>query len=228
MGKPSIDIGSLPATTGLSPRTWGNHFDDAVAARVVRSIPTHVGKPTDTSGSLTRGWVYPHARGETETLILLLDEGGGLSPRTWGNQKVLNPPDQAIRSIPTHVGKPTLTESPYTLLRVYPHARGETSSSSLSDAVGIGLSPRTWGNPQRENPTRGAAGSIPTHVGKPTSSLGKSGLRQVYPHARGETRFEKHLGCAHPGLSPRTWGNRRMPKKHSSGGGSIPTHVGKP
>ena len=54
---------------GLSPRTWGNLFDDGVDGQREGSIPTHVGKPGPLGAQQPDHRVYPHARGET-TLTL--------------------------------------------------------------------------------------------------------------------------------------------------------------
>ena len=69
--------------------------------------------------------------------------------------------------------------------------------------------------------------SIPTGMGKPQMEC-QFRFCQVYPHGYGETgcRFAPAAGSL--GLSPRVWGNQRIPRLCGIDVGSIPTGMGKP
>jgi len=56
---------SVQMTTGLSPRTWGNHVDVVVGVARIGPIPTHVGEPPRGRYSTSIRRAYPHARGGT-------------------------------------------------------------------------------------------------------------------------------------------------------------------
>ena len=133
----------------------------------VGSIPTHVGKPCLGPLRRNRRRVYPHSRGET-----FMEQGAdetqtGLSPLTWGNHSAIQYGVNYQGSIPTHVGKPVPICFIGSMLKVYPHSRGETTENAAIVRKWWGLSPLTWGNLSSSVVRRASAGSIPTHVGKP-------------------------------------------------------------
>ena len=86
----------------------------------------------------------------------------------WGN--LLEFIGEVIRlgSIPTHVGKPGADRLRNIVLRVYPHACGETIVCGIQQRIALGLSPRMWGNRCYFAGGYASVGSIPTHVGKPS------------------------------------------------------------
>ena len=132
------------------------------------------------------------------------------------------------RSIPTHVGKPGIAFGSRCFGRVYPHSRGETTTSVCLQSYQRGLSPLTWGNPFLLFVHGFGLGSIPTHVGKPPSTWLLENRSRVYPHSRGETIiWVLHLDPI-AGLSPLTWGNHHLGIALGPYCRSIPTHVGKP
>ena len=90
---------------GSSPRTWGNVGLALGYDRIVRFIPTHVGKCENANISASGITVHPHARGEMSGFSAPRAGLVGSSPRTWGNvgsTAVFLIPG---RFIPTHVGK---------------------------------------------------------------------------------------------------------------------------
>ena len=146
---------------------WGNLIVIPVDTRETRSIPTHVGKPNVGLPDFILPEVYPHACGETSSAPTAPRCSMGLSPRMWGNRCTAQRTCFALRSIPTHVGKPDKNPSTIPGVKVYPHACGETSRGSRRIDRVCGLSPRMWGN-LHSTPCPGAPQrSIPTHVGKP-------------------------------------------------------------
>ncbi len=156
---------------GLSPRMWGNRCLLLNRDVIVRSIPTHVGKPGQTHQTNRLKRVYPHACGETTGTSRRLPFGSGLSPRMWGNLELQGIYISCSRSIPTHVGKPCLASENRRSIRVYPHACGETYSTYSVVYLYMGLSPRMWGNPQCYHSSELLVRSIPTHVGKPCNNI---------------------------------------------------------
>ena len=213
---------------GLSPRMRGNRAWTIRGNPWHGSIPTHAGKPRSDLPTPSQCRVYPHACGETFTIGLSRKALRGLSPRMRGNQLIGSVQGGRVGSIPTHAGKPEGRAFPHKLLRVYPHACGETRHPREMATVLRGLSPRMRGNLASDLSKAALPGSIPTHAGKPwrISVLGLLG--RVYPHACGETQFKSYQGTREVGLSPRMRGNLFAQHDRCGDLGSIPTHAGKP
>ena len=146
---------------------WGNHLPDQGNRYGVGSIPTRVGKPSLTDDFRSSSRVYPHACGETVSVMAWKKPTWGLSPRVWGNQVKVFVGEKEEGSIPTRVGKPISAASIASWKRVYPHACGETLRSEIGKLASPGLSPRVWGNRKWLEETIAWYGSIPTRVGKP-------------------------------------------------------------
>ena len=195
------------ASSGSSPRTWGNARECGPRGPAQRFIPTHVGKCSGRSCRPVDRPVHPHARGEMSGYCWATGPAYGSSPRTWGNA----PRDRARlppgRFIPTHVGKwgddhRYLCPGP-----VHPHARGEMLSGREKDVEVTGSSPRTWGNALPFRPFGRVSRFIPTHVGKCRYLLCGKSASAVHPHARGEMAYNQLNSFLNQGSSPRTWGN---------------------
>ena len=76
---------------GLSPRVWGNPLDRVGETIRMRSIPTCVGQPLIMSSIKSVLTVYPHVCGATISVLTMIRDGNGLSPRVWGNLRYLFP-----------------------------------------------------------------------------------------------------------------------------------------
>ena len=90
---------------GSSPRAWGKGLPVVVRRQCRRIIPTCVGKsatPPRPSASTTD---HPHVRGEKAAVNAPLSICSGSSPRAWGKGQVHAVRPQAVRIIPTCVGK---------------------------------------------------------------------------------------------------------------------------
>ena len=93
--------------SGSSPRVWGKLYLMGGNRRLLRVIPTCVGKASFEALQWTRSAGHPHVCGEsTETLVSVASHDGS-SPRVWGKQY-----DELLfqligRVIPTCVGKAT-------------------------------------------------------------------------------------------------------------------------
>src|ERR1019366_6710307 len=122
--------GLAPNTgVGPSPRTWGELTSSPLLPPALRTIPTHVGRTVKRDASQSVSADHPHARGENLGSQASQFEGGGPSPRTWG--ELADPAGIAprFRTIPTHVGR---THQFDCLVRQW-----------------NGPSPRTWGERDR-------------------------------------------------------------------------------
>src|SRR5690606_27056116 len=131
-------------------------------------------------------------------------------------------------SIPAHAGEPSCVDNSSTPARVYPRARGGTSTGDDDLNSNEGLSPRTRGNRIGRRRIVRAAGSIPAHAGEPTEGSTTRQESGVYPRARGGTPADQHGIGRDRGLSPRTRGNLRAGLARPARVGSIPAHAGEP
>ena len=91
-----------------------------------------------------------------------------------------------------------------------------------------GLSPRVWGNLERDDHVLTRGGPIPTRVGEPRTSDGAAWPSGAYPHACGGTLVPFLAPRGRQGLSPRVWGNPRPGVVVADEHGPIPTRVGEP
>jgi len=136
-----------PSKTGPSPRTWGELARKAEHDAAVRTIPTHVGR-TPSSRHIGRLYPdHPHARGENGRNEQFAQQMRGPSPRTWGERTLGSGRLQALRTIPTHVGRTWTQCTRLARSTDHPHARGENTSSPVYAGNVDGPSPRTWGEP---------------------------------------------------------------------------------
>ena len=93
------------------------------------------------------------------------EDGGGLSPRTWGTDSRLECRVQIQRFIPTQVGNSCETAAGRSPGAVHPHARGEQLRNGRRAFAWRGSSPRTWGTGSACGNEYGYSRFIPTHVG---------------------------------------------------------------
>ena len=91
---------------GLSPRMRGNHIQYRNIRKRYRSIPAHAGQPQQAIPAPNTARVYPRACGATLSVVVVMMNGGGLSPRMRGNRIGLVDAPTLIRSIPAHAGQP--------------------------------------------------------------------------------------------------------------------------
>ncbi|APH62267.1 Hypothetical protein GbCGDNIH8_8723 [Granulibacter bethesdensis] len=133
----------------------------------VRTIPAHAGEPRAQRGHCGPYRDYPRARGGTRMWRRGIQNPGGLSPRTRGNQETDSEIIVTKRTIPAHAGEPTMPEVVAAIVRDYPRARGGTPPAEASQQNRRGLSPRTRGNPTSAVVSRSMRGTIPAHAGEP-------------------------------------------------------------
>ena len=234
---------------------------------ISRTIPTRVGRTSLPAAGAHAGTDHPHARGENPNCGGNTVNSCGPSPRAWGEPmmhknrfgtertiptRVGRTPSRLrarleVRTIPTRVGR---TNSPATALSViadHPHARGENRARIGSRERIDGPSPRAWGEPAQCPAVAVARRTIPTRVGRTSSSASSQSLRSDHPHARGENigvSLRVSYVADHPhaggenamkpvtlprksGPSPRGWGEPSRYGDEGVHGRTIPTRVGR-
>ena len=90
---------------GTSPRVWGEHLGNLSVVRLVRNIPTRVGR---TLGNITKestSLEHPHACGENVVCSMVGILPYGTSPRVWGERHAHAAEAAGERNIPTRVGR---------------------------------------------------------------------------------------------------------------------------
>ena len=145
----------------------------------------------------------------------LTAQEGGPSPRTWGELPYFIQPAYIPRTIPTHVGRTADAHGCQRETTDHPHARGENTARELDRVVGVGPSPRTWGELPTGEQVPTHARTIPTHVGRTNISAFQLPAGSDHPHARGENRLGIRVVLREHGPSPRTWGE--LPPAEESG-----------
>ena len=226
-GENQVITGSNVVLCGPSPRAWGKPSSWGYSLLGWRSIPTGVGK-TPRSYCECRAWpVHPHGRGENPFPDRSASIPNGPSPRAWGKHSKGPPGFRSPRSIPTGVGKTCRSISRRMASSVHPHGRGENWSAPKNWLSSHGPSPRAWGKLQGRRARRDQTRSIPTGVGKTSTSTRHPMTIPVHPHGRGEnSQFFEHW-LTDVGPSPRAWGKRFWGWLRSVEPRSIPTGVGK-
>ena len=108
--------GNGSATTGSSPRVWGQVFPQPFQAESTGIIPTRVG----TSGGLCQYRLtvrdHPHACGDKAETAFEAISGEGSSPRVWGQVRRYRMITLAGGIIPTRVGTSLVAFVDYMLL----------------------------------------------------------------------------------------------------------------
>ena len=154
---------------GLSPRTRGNRVRVKPFNLSKGSIPAPSGEPCEGRLLPLSTWVYPRARGGTNSLPCCRPLLMGLSPRTRGNRHPFDHAGLPEGSIPAHAGEPNGCPHRRMNLGVYPRARGGTPQQTATPLGGLGLSPRTRGNLRPSSICAYRSGSIPAHAGEPVT-----------------------------------------------------------
>ena len=152
--------------SGTSPRLWGDSLRPQEFQRIVRYIPTSVGRFLLFLRVIGCPAVHPHVCGEIVSSPVARHNKEGTSPRLWGDCLRADPKWFGQRYIPTSVGRlPTGRATPY-VNAVHPHVCGEILDLIHGDDVVGGTSPRLWGDwrmPERLGHHRRY---IPTSVGR--------------------------------------------------------------
>ncbi len=151
---------------GPSPRGWGEPLRPLTLAHAFRTIPTRVGRTLAAPMDSSMHSDHPHAGGENHRRRTKLADGGGPSPRGWGELSAFPHRLLLPRTIPTRVGR----TQPITYSTIdgadHPHAGGENISPVAGAQHYLGPSPRGWGERPSQRDAPGQARTIPTRVGR--------------------------------------------------------------
>ena len=194
---------------GPSPRGWGNHLSHSAGGRLMRAIPTRVGKSIARRVKIPYVAGHPHAGGEISQSFVIQAFTAGPSPRGWGNPACLMMALRRSRAIPTRVGKSCGVGATFHPSAGHPHAGGEIAHRSVTPYSPYGPSPRGWGNQVFPVGREFHRRAIPTRVGKSSGLLSNAALSAGHPHAGGEIFNRRTVGVTKFGPSPRGWGNLR-------------------
>ncbi len=134
----TIDLGS-------SPRVWGLQFPAGVVRKDDRFIPTCVGLARSPGLPPSLRSVHPHVCGACMMLIASRLLPSGSSPRVWGLLLAGCPEHGTVRFIPTCVGLASSPRPNRCALPVHPHVCGACNTSTITQTVHYGSSPRVWG-----------------------------------------------------------------------------------
>ena len=93
-------------SSGLSPRTRGNHAGGHVGSPEKGPIPANAGEPRQRLDRRCHQRAYPRERGGTGKPILLDPWQKGLSPRTRGNLTMVTSIGVTMGPIPANAGEP--------------------------------------------------------------------------------------------------------------------------
>ena len=171
---------------------------------------------------------YPRGRGGTRIGHQGFDGRQGLSPRTRGNPVPCAATAACPGPIPADAGEPWVEHRHRAKSGAYPRGRGGTGFSYATDATQWGLSPRTRGNPHRNEVQQARHGPIPADAGEPRPGPPAPAAVRAHPRGRGGTPLPSLLQRRHAGLSPRTRGNRDQRRLCRHPPGPIPADAGEP
>ena len=173
-----------------------------------RTIPTRVGRTAERVGGMDARADHPHAGGENNPPMKSIILSLGPSPRGWGERAALGEIRQRHRTIPTRVGRTSLSHPLSYQSTDHPHAGGENSGGRGRGRGRDGPSPRGWGEPVSFAHDIACDRTIPTRVGRTSTTAADSKTTADHPHAGGENDRFDAIPFGHRGPSPRGWGER--------------------
>lgn len=152
-------VKNIPTLVGKTAPVWrcnhrpwkhphvrgGDKNNTLVLTCDVRNIPTPVGKTRLSPVAGTPKRKHPHARGEDCGTSPGCTRPTETSPRPWGRRNRRAVRSNALRNIPTPVGKTMDNRLRPHGRRKHPHARGEDPAQSRLHIRDKETSPRPWG-----------------------------------------------------------------------------------
>ena len=130
-----------------------------------RIIPTRMGTSYLRMPNIAEIQDHPHAYGDKYSVLRLMADVIGSSPRVWGQEHKSVKRLRYYRIIPTRMGTRNNCSATTVLKRDHPHAYGDKEHRSINCGGTEGSSPRVWG--QEVIKVRGYvdSGIIPTRMG---------------------------------------------------------------
>ena len=133
------------AIWGSSPRVWGQAFFISFIPPVLRIIPTRVGTSNLCRAHELIYQDHPHACGDKSRSRHGLLFSLGSSPRVWGQVVCFLDLCAQNGIIPTRVGTSHSDLKDDGTEQDHPHACGDKAYRKGKTLVGLGSSPRVWG-----------------------------------------------------------------------------------
>ena len=134
----------------------------------------------------------------------------GSSPRVWGQVFSAIATIFAVGIIPTRMGTRSLFHSSPFSIRDHPHAYGDKLNFSPRLLIGIGSSPRVWGQESPLGMFADNYGIIPTRMGTRKWQLSTYRGNRDHPHAYGDKSNVPKISVILGGSSPRVWGQANV------------------
>ena len=155
---------------GSSPRVWGQEMLFYLSTACQGIIPTRVGTSFKPRFSYSLLQDHPHACGDKPVSDIATKSRGGSSPRVWGQVMSTCSRYRTSRIIPTRVGTSNRGHFHRPCARDHPHACGDKKLSYSFHIVGVGSSPRVWGQEYVRTVLIIRHRIIPTRVGTSSSA----------------------------------------------------------
>ena len=212
---------------GSSPLTRGKRSHWTAQTKRSGLIPAHAGKTERSHVCRARGWAHPRSRGENQVAEILTGHSSGSSPLTRGKRAARRRGRDLERLIPAHAGKTWPRGRRGPTQRAHPRSRGENTADDALTAQPAGSSPLTRGKQLVRAQRPDAAGLIPAHAGKTTSTTRSGTNPAAHPRSRGENGERAAFNGDREGSSPLTRGKLTPPGRYQAVPGLIPAHAGK-
>ena len=150
----------------------------------------------------------------------------GSSPRVWGQAVSTYTTEDDSRIIPTRVGTRNFEKFRICNSQDHPHACGDKGNKSKDYVIGVGSSPRVWGQASVSVACTGWSRIIPTRVGTSFTIMPTPEVYEDHPHACGDKTYKGENNTGTEGSSPRVWGQVFFGLCLLGLVGIIPTRVG--
>ena len=212
---------------GSSPLTRGKRSHWTAQTKRSGLIPAHAGKTERSHVCRARGWAHPRSRGENQVAEILTGHSSGSSPLTRGKRAARRRGRDLERLIPAHAGKTWPRGRRGPTQRAHPRSRGENTADDALTAQPAGSSPLTRGKQLVRAQRPDAAGLIPAHAGKTTSTTRSGTNPAAHPRSRGENGERAAFNGDREGSSPLTRGKRPSSPSLWDPLRLIPAHAGK-
>ncbi len=171
---------------GSSPRVWGQVYCHG-AGRIFNED-------------------HPHACGDKAEHLDKSKHQSGSSPRVWGQAVSTYTTEDDSRIIPTRVGTRNFEKFRICNSQDHPHACGDKGNKSKDYVIGVGSSPRVWGQASVSVACTGWSRIIPTRVGTSFTIMPTPEVYEDHPHACGDKTYKGENNTGTEGSSPRVWG----------------------
>ena len=130
----------------------------------------------------------------------------GSSPRVLGQVELIDDIGELERIIPTRVGTSYFESKGKLNSWDHPHACGDKGNKSKDYVIGVGSSPRVWGQASVSVACTGWSRIIPTRVGTSFTIMPTPEVYEDHPHACGDKTYKGENNTGTEGSSPRVWG----------------------